>query len=131
LAAKINGLINNGRLDNYLDAVTDAIIRRRKYLRDKKALTLIAEARPGDRVEVVGTIKPRYMLGERGVIVEAPPGRMPKRFFQWVELDRVPNSNRQGGRRWSRTVLMPASCLRIILKASDFTAHPDGMVTSS
>jgi hypothetical protein len=62
--------LRNGEYDHKLEYVTEVVWRevrdRREELAYKRARTLDI----GERVEVTGNIKPRYMIGARGTIEE-------------------------------------------------------------
>lgn len=56
--------ILDGKLDDDLDQILSAIKERR----DQLASRLRFKLRPGDRVRVVGDLRPRYLIGLIGVV---------------------------------------------------------------
>jgi hypothetical protein len=112
LTQKMMRIILRGQVDDYLDSIVDALQRRKKYLRDRLALSMVATLEPGDRIIISKGIKPRYLENKRGTVIELPLGQaVAKRFYVWIQLDFGV------GKFISGKIQMPASTLRLISKA--------------
>lgn len=125
LAQKMMRIILRGQVDEHLDSVVDALSRRRKYLRDRQALEMVATLEIGDRVSISSGIKPKYLENQRGVIIPTPSGQNDKQFTLWVQLDYGVGKFRSG------RIRMPASCLRLIYKKPALAPAPPTPSTSS
>jgi hypothetical protein len=102
LARKIGKIILAGKVDGKLDTLLDILISRKKKLIDEKAHRNMLELNVGDKVVVVGSIKPRYLLGKVGTIT---------RFDHTKRSPILVSFGRPLGKFTSGTVFMPASCL--------------------
>jgi hypothetical protein len=108
LAAKVMRIIASGRLDNCLSQIVQAVNARRHVQRDIEVAANLAELQIGDKVVVVGNLKPKYMLGTTGVIVKKPA--------QWGGRDRPDNlyvqvQGSKGRFRGQEIISIPANCL--------------------
>jgi hypothetical protein len=113
--------ILRGRLDSQLDIIQQAIVARRKTLRQEQITRNRILLTPGTRVKLT-TIKPQYLSNQKGTVVDAESaehlllrrGNNPD--FVPVRLDagRV--------RRFGPIVFAP---LAAVAKLKDQTAHPD------
>lgn len=87
--------------------IIDAAIQRRRYTRDKEALEKLAKIKPGDTVKVNRQIKPAYLAGRVGEVVEVD--RQRRRGVPMVAVDfQFPI------RRYGAVIVMPAGSLEII-----------------
>jgi hypothetical protein len=59
-----------GELDQHLVAIADAVHARRVLLHTVKAATAIAELCIGDQVRINRSVRPGYLHGEHGVIID-------------------------------------------------------------
>lgn len=62
--------IANGELDEHLAALADAIHCRRELLHTIRSATALAELCIGDAVRINRNVRPRYLYGQDGVIVD-------------------------------------------------------------
>lgn len=93
----ISKAILEGKHDAELDAIADAVHQRRRYLANINAQDLKA----GDTVKFVSTVRPKYLAGVEGKIIE-------KRTKKFVV--RVPQH--LAGRFMGGTIVCPASLLQ-------------------
>ena len=109
--------IDKGRLDKYLDVITNAGWERKKRLRESRERENLIKLRPGTRVQIDPNIKPRYLGGLKGTVIqsEGPRPRSNKRFLS-VRLD----DGRVG--RFGPVVNCPPASLT---KCKDQTPHPN------
>jgi len=70
--------IADGSLDQHLTAIADAIHARRELLHTVRSATALAELCVGDTVRINSRVRPRYLEGEYGLIVEL--------HDHWVDL---------------------------------------------
>jgi hypothetical protein len=76
--------IANGELDEHLVALADAVHARRELLHTVRSATAIAELCVGDAVRNDHNVRPRYLYGEFGVIVEVDDHRVGVRLARPV-----------------------------------------------
>ena len=62
--------IAQGELDAHLVALADAIHARRELLHTIRSATAIAEFSIGDPVRLNGQVRPRYLRGEFGMVID-------------------------------------------------------------
>lgn len=111
--------IAKGRLDPYLDDIRDSLNNRHRSIRDQRAAHNRVIMKPGVRVKIANTIKPRYLAGLKGTVMDPEDiGHLPRGQDRNipVRLDygRI--------RRYGPTVFVPPSALA---KLKDQTPHPD------
>jgi ribosomal protein L21E len=90
------GKIASGFFDNNIDQLEKAIDARRKETTLK-----VNDFEIGDRIAIRDTVSPKYLAGEKGIVVNFKKTRVV------VDLDR-PNS------RFHKNVTIPPELLRII-----------------
>lgn len=91
--------IAHGEVDDDLDRIYRELVDRRKIVKTRQATALVRALRVGDRVEVIGGIKPRYIVGAQGTV----RGKLQTKIE--VELDEAVG-------RFGKRVRIPATCLR-------------------
>lgn len=69
-------MIRGGQADDDLDAVTEAVRWRKQVLASRLFDSLERE----DRVQIVSTIKPRYLAGAKATVVEKRVSKITIRF---------------------------------------------------
>ena len=108
-SASIFDDINNGFWDgDGLDAIIEAAVARRTYLRDLRGAVNQRDYQHGDSVRIVN-IRPKYMTGVTGKVNK---NRMPIRNGDiMVDIDQ--NCLHRIGRR-SSTLSIPASSLELV-----------------
>jgi hypothetical protein len=62
--------LREGKYDKKLDYVAEVVFRELKERRQELAYDWALQLDLGDRVEVTGRVKPRYLMGCRGMITE-------------------------------------------------------------
>jgi hypothetical protein len=62
--------IADGELDHSLHALADAVNARRHLLHTVQAATALAQLCVGDEVRINHTVKPRYLQGAQGRVIE-------------------------------------------------------------
>lgn len=62
--------IANGELDDHLTALADAVHARHHLIDTVRSATLLAQLRIGDDIRINHTIRPQYLRGLHGTIVE-------------------------------------------------------------
>jgi hypothetical protein len=62
--------VANGELDEHLAAIADAVHARQELVHTVRSATAIAELCIGDMVRIKRDVRPRYLFGEFGEIVE-------------------------------------------------------------
>ena len=62
--------IANGELDEHLTALADAVHARHHLIDTVRSATVLAQLRIGDDVRINHTIRPQYLRGLHGTIVE-------------------------------------------------------------
>jgi hypothetical protein len=97
-------LIETGQIDDMVDLLIDAGIARRDFLRDMKSAANRAVMSTGDKVRIVGSIRPKYLIGVIGTVSGKPATR---RGDIMVEFP-----YRVG--RFHGTIGVPASCLELV-----------------
>lgn len=110
--------IAKGRLDPYLDDIHNSIISRHKFNRDQRAAHNRVIMKPGVRVKIGNTIKPRYLAGLKGTVIDPEDiGHLPRGQDSSIpvrlDLGKI--------RRYGPTVFVPPSALA---KLKDQTPHP-------
>ena len=113
LVGKVVSMIHRGQLDGYLERIMAACNDRRRTVRDELTWRNMEELKPGTRVRVTGRIRPQYLLGCSGVVVERPEGF---RVVQtdgviYVDFKRQFGKRRGGGYRYGPVIGVPAACL--------------------
>jgi ribosomal protein L21E len=95
LSASIQHYIKKGLLDNSLDDLYEAISARRKRI----ARDLFHDLRVGDTVQINEHIKPKYMVGQTGTVVDKRQSKVE------VEFDRPMG-------RFGQRVICPVTSLK-------------------
>jgi hypothetical protein len=105
--ADIIPLVEDGKFDKVLDALTDACIQRRSYLHKRKAARNSREFGKGTRVVIIPPIRPKYLVGITGIVCDPPllSTTPRKQGYLWVDM-----GERVG--RYGPVVHMPAACLK-------------------
>lgn len=62
--------IADGRLDDHLTAVADAVHARQHLLHTVRSATALATLCPGDRVRINEAVTPRYLVGMQGTVID-------------------------------------------------------------
>lgn len=101
-------LVLEGKLDSVLEDLTEACTMRRRVLHEAKARKLLLRAKPGTHVEVIGNIRPKYLIGQRGVVEEPP--QWAKRHYKPIVYVRF--EQRIG--KYGHVVGIPAGSLKIL-----------------
>lgn len=71
--------IGNGRLDPYLEDILNSVIERNKHKRDQLAAHNRVILKPGVRVKIDDKIKPRYLGGLKGTVLDPEEaGHLPR-----------------------------------------------------
>jgi hypothetical protein len=92
--------------DDSLDAIIQAAVARRKFLRDSQGAQNMAEFKHGDAVRLIN-IRPKYLAGKTGTVDKT---RMPSRSGDiMVRID--DRHYRNMSHRYSQTLSIPASSL--------------------
>lgn len=97
-ARAVQSLIAKGRLDHWLDDINTAIIQRRLRL----ARLQFEALKIGDEVRVSSHVKPKYMAGAVGKVVEKRQTKVT------VEFDEPMG-------RFGRRVIVPLSALEVVV----------------
>lgn len=107
---KIAHAILHGKLDDDLTSLQDAIQGRIKMQRVHQAVKVLEQVRLGTRVRVLTSnpIKPQYLKGAEGAVVEITQRSSRGARLLLVQLDRPVGKFRTG------RVLMPTSALEIL-----------------
>lgn len=109
-------MILDGHYDEDMDIISDALRSRREHVRAVQMAKTAATLRAGDTVQVVGRIKPRYLIGLRGTVERVDAKRA---YIMWLDSDRF-MAKRYGGRTLDnmgpqRTAIgVPLSCVEKI-----------------
>jgi len=61
--------IADGRLDDHLTAVAEAVHARQHLLHTVRSANALATLCPGDRVRINDAVSPRYLIGMQGTVV--------------------------------------------------------------
>jgi hypothetical protein len=100
--------IETGIWDEGLDAIIEAAVARRNFLRDIKGANNKVNFRHGQRVRIVD-IRPKYLTGIEGLVNK---DKMPsKRGDLMVDID--PRHYHRLG-RYGKTLSIPASSLELV-----------------
>lgn len=94
--------ISTGAFDRDLDDIATLVAERRKRIRSVTAQRNAAVLNVGDRVRVVGNLRPKYIVGCEGEVVKTNTTTVTVRF------------GANAGRFSHREVRVPANCLRRI-----------------
>ncbi len=74
--------IADGRLDDHLTALAEAVHARQQLLHTARAGTALATLCPGDRVRITEAVSPRYLAGMQGTVIDvddrAAPIHLPR-----------------------------------------------------
>jgi hypothetical protein len=62
--------IADGRLDDHLTALADAVHARQQLLRTVRSAAALAMLCPGDRVRITEAVSPRYLAGMQGTVMD-------------------------------------------------------------
>jgi hypothetical protein len=62
--------IADGRLDDHLTAVAEAVHARQHLLLTVRSATALATLCPGDRVRITEAVSPRYLAGMQGTVID-------------------------------------------------------------
>lgn len=62
--------IADGKLDDHLTALAEAVEARRRLLHTVRSATALAVLRAGDEVRINHTVSPRYLAGLHGTVIE-------------------------------------------------------------
>ena len=62
--------IADGELDDHLTAVAEAVDARRRLLHTVRSATALATLCVGDRVRINDAVRPRYLAGMQGTVVD-------------------------------------------------------------
>jgi hypothetical protein len=62
--------IADGRLDDHLTALAEAVHARQKLLHTVRSATALATLCPGDRVRITEAVSPRYLAGIQGTVID-------------------------------------------------------------
>lgn len=92
--------IESGAGDAELEQISKAVRSRRREIQRAEGQKMIEKLDVGDRVELAGKLKPRYLRGERGVVVGFTGSRIV------VDLD-VGQVRKYSG----KGLKVPASCV--------------------
>jgi hypothetical protein len=106
LVNRILRLVTEGRIDSHLETIALVVRERQRIIRDQRATMNMAElSEPGTKVRITRGVKPQYLAGLEGTVVERPMA-----FFRnkpgtiYVDLGRKV-------RRYGPIVGCPASAL--------------------
>lgn len=108
--------VSKGRLDNHLQSIADVTLLRLRHIREETAARNKAEMVPGTRVQITGNIKPRYLYGLKGTVVDETYPRQTDKVLTSVKLDK----GRVG--RYGPIIFVPSA---LVHKLKDQTPHPD------
>ena len=101
--------LSTGKYDQQLDALSNAVYARKKELGSIVAAENMASLLPGDRVRIVGAIKPKYLQGQRAEVLDIndlPDGvRLPPAGSILIDFGRPM-------RRYGRYCSVPAQLLK-------------------
>ena len=62
--------IADGRLDDHLTAIAEAVHARQHLLHTVRSANALAMLCPGDRVRITEAVSPRYLAGMQGTVME-------------------------------------------------------------
>jgi hypothetical protein len=62
--------IADGRLDDHLTALAEAVHARQHLLHTVRSATALATLCPGDRVRITEAVSPRYLAGMQGTVID-------------------------------------------------------------
>lgn len=62
--------IADGRLDDHLTALAEAVHARQHLLHTVRSATALATLCPGDRVRITEAVSPRYLAGMHGTVID-------------------------------------------------------------
>jgi hypothetical protein len=62
--------IADGRLDDHLTALAEAVRARQHLLHTVRSATALATLCPGDRVRITESVSPRYLAGMQGTVID-------------------------------------------------------------
>jgi hypothetical protein len=97
----------SGRCDPWLEEILSVVAERSRYVRQREAFERLRTLKEGDTVRVIGNIKPKYLVGQRGTVVALSDIR--RRGFPMVEVDFG-----KPIRRYGAIITMPVSCLQVV-----------------
>lgn len=113
---KVIAAIKKGRCDDEIMDIAEAVLTRRKYLQSVQALENLRNLDIGDIVRVNDNVKPRYLAGQQGVVVEMSPRRRNGLPMLLIELSRGP----VGKFRTGKVLFSPSSLI--------FVRKPDAIL---
>lgn len=95
-----------GEFDDQIEELIEALVARRKIVRQMQAAQIRASLEPGDRVRIQN-ISPKYLIGTTAVVRSVPP----RSKYVVVELEQA-----VGLYMARSTTKVPAVCLEKITK---------------
>lgn len=113
LAEKVTRLIRSGRLDTELDELAEILWNRRKYLNTQRALQNVMSVEAGDRVRILSELKPRYLAGLSGTVIEVSNRRRSGVPMVLVQLDHPAGKFRNG------RILLSGASFRVTQQADN------------
>lgn len=105
MADSIFDQVASGKYDVQLEALSEAIRARRKYLSQQRGLANQVEFTPGTPVRIAGRISPKYLIGVTGTVSTLPARRRGDILVDVAEEDRW----KMG--RFGTSISVPAQCL--------------------
>lgn len=99
----------DGKYDNVLDALSNAVFSRKKQLQQIKAAENLATLLPGDQVRIVGAIKPKYLQGQLAIVLDI--NDLPE-FVAIPPVGNIPIDFGRPIRRYGRYCSVPAQLVK-------------------
>lgn len=106
LGDKLTRAIRGGKVDDDLESLYAAIAQRHKAIRQHRGRQVLEQLRVGSRVQVTGDIKPKYLQGAVGVVMDMTPRMRRGSRMVEVKFDEVHGRFSGGG--------IPVTCLTIL-----------------
>lgn len=111
--------ISRGRLDVYLDDIFEAIRERKNHKRNQLAAHNRVILKPGVRVKIANGIKPRYLAGLKGTVIDPEQaGHLPRGNNGAIPI----RLDFGKVRRYGPTVFVPPGAMS---KLKDQTPNPE------
>lgn len=76
--------INQGKYDNHMDVLSTTIFERKRTLQRQKGAENLAKLEVGDAIRIVGAVKPKYLKGAIGTVVDH---RFPNPKPGWIAIE--------------------------------------------
>lgn len=108
VAKKIKRIIRVGRVDDELKDIIEEAVHRRRLIQARAAYEQVQRVAEGDRIQVRSEVRPKYLAGKTGTVIQ-----LSKRTRAGVPLVEV-RLDRPVGKFRSGTVLLHGSSFELI-----------------